>query len=133
MCIVVFMDATPATAAAEARCLRCGRKLTASTGYGPKCAAKIRKAAREHALDGLTAKQAAEAAEIVADGGVIPSAHKGVWLVASGDGSQVYRATPGGHCNCKWGRQTLPGKPCKHVGSVRLVQVTPRRALPKAA
>lgn len=119
----------------EARCLRCGRKITASAakGYGPTCARKIREAAKAEALAGLNGKQAAEAVEIVADGGVVPSAHEGVWLVTSGDGSQVYRATPGGQCNCKWGMRTLPGKPCKHVGAVRLVQVTPRRSLAKAA
>jgi hypothetical protein len=121
----------------EARCLRCGRKLSAAksvaASFGPGCLAAIRREAREHALDGLTAKQAAEATEIVADGGVVPSAHKGVWLAASGDGSQVYRATPGGQCNCKWGMRTLPGKPCKHVGAVRLVQLTTRRQPAKAA
>jgi hypothetical protein len=113
-------------------CLRCGRKLTVSTGYGPTCLRKIREAARAKALDGLTAKQAAEATEIVADGGVVPSAREGVWLVTSGDGSEVYRVTPEGQCNCKWGLKTWTPHPCKHVGAVRLVQV-PRRTLAKAA
>lgn len=119
----------------EARCLRCGRKLTASAakGYGRTCLRKIREAAKAEALTGLTDKQAAEATEIVADGGVVPSAHQGVWLVTSGDGSAVYRATPDGHCNCKWGLRTLVPHPCKHVGAVRLVQVPARSSLAKAA
>lgn len=131
------MTAAIATAETEIRCLRCGRKLRSATGrragYGSGCQAIIRREAREHALDGLNGKQRDEAVEIVADGGVIRSAHKGVWLVTSGDGSQVYRATPAGQCNCRWGMKTLAAHPCKHVGAVRLVQVTSRRSLAKAA
>ena len=119
------------------RCLRCGRKIRAAksvaASFGPGCRAAIRREAREHALDGLNGRQRDEAVEIVADGGVVPSAHKGVWLVASGDGTQVYRTTPTGQCNCKWGLKTLAAHPCKHVGAVRLVQVTSRRSIAKAA
>lgn len=130
---------SPITApAAQARCLRCRRVLKSASsiaaGMGKGCAAKVRQAAREHALDGLTDKQAAEAQEIVADGGVI-EAREGVFRVVSGDGAQSYITTPDGHCNCKWGlRRTLADtKVCKHVGAVRLVLVPARRSLAKAA
>jgi hypothetical protein len=105
-----------------------------AAGVGRGCAAKIRQAAREHALEGLTEKQAAEAVEIVADGGVI-EAREGVFRVVSGDGSQSYITTPDGHCNCRWGlrRTSADTKVCKHVGAVRLVQVTPRRSRQRLA
>lgn len=131
------MSNATGTPAEQPRCLRCGRKIRATASlkaqYGGGCRAAIRREAREHALDGLNGRQRDEAIEIVADGGVIPSAHKGVWLVTSGDGSQVYRTTPAGQCNCKWGLKNLAGRPCKHVGAVRLVQVTSRRSMAKAA
>lgn len=123
--------------ATETRCHRCRRVLKSAAsiaaGIGRGCAAKIRQAAREHALDGLTEKQADEAREIVADGGVI-EARENVFRVVSGDGAQSYIATPDGHCNCKWGlrRTSADTKVCKHVGAVRLVLV-PRRSLAKAA
>jgi hypothetical protein len=129
---------TATTQEQEARCLRCRRVLTSARsiadGIGKGCAAKIRQAAREYALDGLTDKQAGEAREIAADGGVV-EAREGVFRVVSGDGSQSYITTPDGHCTCAWGlRRTMADtKVCKHVGAVRLVQVTPRRSLAKAA
>jgi hypothetical protein len=112
------------------KCRRCHRPLTSagsrSAQIGPRCAAI------EAATKGLNAKQAGEALEIAADGGVIPSGHKGVWLVTSGDGESVYRTTPAGQCNCKWGQRTRPGKPCKHVGAV-LITIRPRIASRPAA
>ena len=131
------MSNATGTPAAEVRCQRCHRILRSAASiiarYGKSCLTAIRREAREHALDGLNERQRDQALEIVTDGGVVPSAHKGVWLVTSGDGSQVYRTTPNGQCNCNWGLRTRPVKPCKHVGAVRLVQVTSRRSLAKAA
>lgn len=127
------------TPAGTARCLRCGRRLksarSVAASYGPGCRARIRREAREHALDGLNDRQRDKALEVVSDGGVVRSGHKGVWLVASGDGSQVYRATVNGNCSCAWGvrRTSAMTKPCAHVGAVRLVQVPCRRSLAKAA
>ena len=133
------MTAAITTTEHENRCLRCGRKLRSArsiaASYGPGCAAKIRQAAREHALDGLNAKQAADATEIAADGGAVETNRKGVWQVTSGDGSQVYLTTADGHCNCKWGlrRASADIKVCKHVGAVRLVMIPTRSSLAKAA
>lgn len=137
-CVLLYNSVmnTSAVPATETRCLRCGRTLRKSTGaYGPKCAAKIRQAAREHALDGLTGKQAAEAREIAADGGVVPTNRENVFKVVSGDGTQIYMTTAEGHCNCRWGlrRTSEDIHVCKHVGAVRLVMVPSRRSLVKAA
>jgi hypothetical protein len=128
------------TAASEAHCLRCGRKLTSTKSiadkFGKGCAAKIRQAARETALEGLNDKQRDKALEIVSDGGAVPSNREGVWHVTSGDGSQAYLTTGDGHCNCKWGlrRVSADTKVCAHVGAVRLVALRPsRRSMTKAA
>jgi hypothetical protein len=134
------MSNTAQTPAAEARCLRCGRKLTSAKSvaakFGKGCAAKIRQAARETALEGLNEKQRDKALEIVADGGAVPSNREGVWHVTSGDGSQAYLTTRDGHCNCRWGlrRVSAETKVCAHVGAVRLVALRPsRRSMTKAA
>lgn len=128
-------------AAPHVHCLRCDRPLRSAAGrtarYGSGCLARIRREAREHALDGLTDKQREEALEIAADGGAV-QVREGVWQVTSGDGSQVYLSTPDGHCNCRWGQRRTSAltKVCKHVGAVRLVAITPRRSrrsLAKAA
>ncbi|HMG63714.1 MAG TPA: DUF6011 domain-containing protein [Streptosporangiaceae bacterium] len=128
------------TPAAEARCLRCRRVLksarSVADGYGKGCAAKIRQAAREAALDGLNDRQRDKALEIVTDGGAVPSSREGVWHVTSGDGSQAYLTTGDGHCNCKWGlrRDSADTKVCAHVGAVRLVALRPsRHSMTKAA
>lgn len=131
---------TPAAPVTETRCHRCRRPIRAAKsvadGYGPGCAAKIRRAAREDALAGLTEKQRAKALEIVADGGVV-EAREGVFRVVSGDGSQAYLTLADGHCNCRWGlRRTLADtKVCAHVGAVRLVLAgrPSRHSLTKAA
>jgi hypothetical protein len=130
----------PQSTCETARCLRCGRKLTAvksvADRYGKGCAAKIRRAARESALEGLNDAQRDKALEIVSDGGAVPSNREGVWHVTSGDGSQAYLTTGDGHCNCRWGlrRTSVDIKVCAHVGAVRLVALRPsRHSLAKAA
>lgn len=124
----------------EVRCLRCHRVLKAARSVaamlGKGCAAKIRQAARETALEGLNAAQRDKALEIVSDGGAVPSNREGVWHVTSGDGSQAYLTTGDGHCNCRWGlrRVSADTKVCAHVGAVRLVALQPsRRSMTKAA
>ena len=138
-CNVLVMEAIR-TPAAETRCLRCHRVLKSARSVvamlGRGCAAKIRQAARETALEGLNEKQRDKALEIVADGGAVPSNREGVWHVTSGDGSQAYLTTGDGHCTCKWGlrRVSAETKVCAHVGAVRLVALRPsRRSMTKAA
>lgn len=128
------------TPASETRYLRCHRVLKAARSlanrYGKGCAAKIRQAARETALEGLNDAQRDKALEIVSDGGAVPSNREGVWHVTSGDGSQAYLTTGDGHCNCRWGlrRVSADTKVCAHVGAVRLVALRPsRRSMTKAA
>lgn len=112
------------TDSTQVKCKRCGRVLrsakTAAVGIGRTCALRE---ARENALKeaGLTEKQQAEALELLADGAVIPSGHKGVWLVLSRNSEDVHKATPD-HCTCMWGLWKMTSatvKPCKHAGAVR--------------
>jgi Family of unknown function (DUF6011) len=122
---------TGTTASHEARCLRCGRKIrsagSVAAGYGPGCRARIRREAREHALDGLNDTQREKALDLVADKAVIRSARPGVWLVPSGD--RTYKIHESGICTCPWGvrRSSATVKPCAHIGAVRLMAIPARR------
>jgi hypothetical protein len=123
-------DATTASSEAGRRCLRCGRKLTASTGaYGPKCAAKIRQAALDEARAGFTAEQQAKADELIRDGGIVPTNRDGVFRSVSSRGDATY-LTHAAACNCKAG---LQGRRCYHVLAARVLSVASRRSLAKAA
>lgn len=103
---------TPSIDTHAARCLRCGRTLRVSTGYGPVCRAKIRRAAMETALAEMTPVQAAKAIELIRDGAVVPMRRSGVYQVASSDGSVVYLVHTAG-CSCKAG---IHGRLCYHRG-----------------
>jgi Family of unknown function (DUF6011) len=85
-----------------ARCLRCGRKLTApasiASGYGSGCRARIRRAVPE-LPPGVSAAQRDQAAELIADGGVVPTSRPGVYSTVSTDGDVVYLTTAGA-CGC---------------------------------
>lgn len=116
-------------------CRKCHRPLRAessrSLGIGPRCAAI------EAATEGLNARQAEKALELVADGGVVPTSRKGVYRVSSGNGDAVYLTSVKGPCNCDHGRRAMTAKICYHVGGARLAAhpvVRPsRRSLAKAA
>jgi hypothetical protein len=114
----------------ETRCLRCGRKLTASTGYGPKCAAKIRKAAIEAARADFTAEQAAKADELIKDGGIVPTPRDGVFQAVSGKGDATYLVHAAA-CNCPGGLRAK--RPCYHTLAARILGIASRRSLAKAA
>lgn len=90
--------------AGEHRCLRCRRLLRARTsvvrGYGPVCAARVGRAAAT--LERLGGRVGAKAAELLVGGGLVPSSHRGVWLVPSSDGTRTYRAHARG-CSCPAG------------------------------
>jgi hypothetical protein len=118
-------NAEIATAPAESHCLRCGRKLTASTGYGPKCAAKIRKAQLAEARAEFTEAQQAKAAELIADGGIVAQA-PGLFEVVSSNGTDRY-ATDGHSCTCK-----ASGR-CYHLLAARVLSIASRRPLALAA
>jgi hypothetical protein len=115
-------------AATETRCLRCGRKLTASTGYGPKCAAKIRKAALDEARADFTAEQADKAAELIRDGGIVAEG-PGLYAAVSSKGTDTY-ATDGHSCTCPAGAKD---RRCYHTLAARILTIASRRSLAKAA
>lgn len=120
----------PARTATETRCLRCGRKLTASTGaYGPKCAAKVRQAALDEARAEFSADQQVKADELIRDGGLVPTNREGVFRAVSSKGNAFY-LTHSQACNCHAG---LKGRRCYHLLAARILGIASRRSLAKAA
>jgi len=128
------------TPAGETRCLRCGRKLTRSIGYGPRCMAKIRAAALAEARAGFTAGQQAKADELIRDGGLVPvrsTARNGtLYRAVSAEGDTTYLVTPHG-CSCMAG---VRGRRCYHKLAATVLGIASRRspaaavpARPKAA
>ena len=112
------------------RCLRCGRKLTATKGaYGPKCAAKIRQAQLDEARAAFTPEQAAKADELIRDGGMVPHTHAGVFTAVSSKGDVTYLAHPAA-CTCPAG---IKGRRCYHLLAARVLTIASRRAIVKAA
>jgi Family of unknown function (DUF6011) len=112
----------------QARCLRCGRILTAAASiaanYGPICRARIRAAALTAALAEFTAAQVAKARELLADGGLVPSTRAGVYRSVDSDGVTVY-LTHWAACSCAAGRHE---RPCYHRAAVRILGATMKAA-----
>jgi len=104
-----------------AHCLRCGRKLRAAAsitrGYGPGCRARILAAAKLTALAGFTADQISKARELIEDGGVA-RIRRGIYRMASSDGTRTYLTAATGQCNCPAG---LRGRACYHAATARIV------------
>jgi len=120
-------DATTASSETGHRCLACGRKLTVTTApYGPACARKIRQAAAR-VTAGCTAAQRDDAAELIADGGIVPvreTAKNGtLYQTVSSGGTEVHLTTVNG-CNCTAG---LRGRHCYHVLAARILRAANRR------
>lgn len=98
------------------RCTKCHRILRRPSpdGYGPKCRAKVRRAAVD--LRDYQAHQIASARELIEDGGILPL-RSVVFLVVSTDGTEIHRTAPTG-CNCKAG---LKGTRCYHQLAARML------------
>lgn len=105
------------TPAEQNRCMRCGRKLTVSTGYGPKCQARIRAAAKAAELAEWTERQLEDAQELLEDGGVVPTSRPGVFRTVSTDGTE-FHLTHAAACNCQAGLRSVR---CYHRAAVALV------------
>ncbi|WP_435279161.1 DUF6011 domain-containing protein [Streptomyces sp. 1222.5] len=107
-----------AAATAHTHCLRCGRTLTSTksqaTGYGPKCAAKVRKAPIE--TTDYKAHQIASAQELIEDGAII-LIRNNVFAAVSTDGTETHLVHPAA-CNCKAG---LKGTRCYHQLAARML------------
>jgi hypothetical protein len=120
------MSSTTETPAQCRRCKRHSLRTPASraAGIGPRCAAI------EAAFQGLGDRQQDKARELIADKGVVPTCHEGVYRVSSSKGDAEYRTAVTGQCSCTWGlrRVSAEAKTCFHVGAVRLYH-SPRRVL----
>ena len=121
------------TTAAEtpaARCLRCRRTLTAaasiSAGYGPGCRARIRAATLTTSSPEFTAAQVARARELLADGGLIPTNHAGVYQSVSSDGGTTYLTHRAG-CTCPAGIRGN-GWTCYHRAAAGILSATGKAA-----
>ncbi|MFE3033042.1 hypothetical protein ACFXKY_15530 [Streptomyces canus] len=89
------------------RCLKCRRPLknVSPDGLGPKCRAKVRRAARTESVHPKW--QAAKAAELLELGAVIPLRQNRIFLVVADDGTEVYRTAATGQCNCPAGLRSV--------------------------
>jgi hypothetical protein len=104
------------TTGAENRCMRCGRTLRVSTGYGPKCRAKVRQAV---AVADAKPEQRDKALELITDGGIVPTSRPGVFAAVSSDGTAVYVAdATQGTCTCKAGQH---GRLCYHLTAAQVL------------
>jgi Family of unknown function (DUF6011) len=120
-----------------ARCLRCGHTLRAAAsvtaGYGPVCARRIRDAAKAVPGD-FTAKQREQAAQLIADGGIIPASRPGTYQAVSSDGSTVYVAGAD-FCGCRAGQNGIRcyrriAAMAQHFDQEgRLIMTTPARTM----
>lgn len=98
------------------RCLKCHRILhrPSADGYGPKCRAKVRRAAVD--VTDYKPHQVDSARELIEDGAIIPL-RSVVFLVVSTDGTETYLSAPT-ICNCPAG---LKGSRCYHSLAARLL------------
>ncbi|MGW1616364.1 DUF6011 domain-containing protein [Streptomyces sp. NPDC002285] len=107
-----------ATTHQHTNCLRCGRTLKSAksqtVGYGPKCAAKVRKAAVD--LADYKPHQVASARELIADGVIIPL-RSVVFIAVSTDGTETYKTAPTA-CSCPAG---VKGSRCYHQLAARML------------
>jgi hypothetical protein len=118
------MAATGATQH-TAKCQSCGRIRrfgsagTAATAqpYGRTCLRKIRAAAVDAALEGFTPAQRDKAAELIADGGLVPTSRPGVYR-ASGSKGDVTYLVHSAVCSCP---AALHGRDCYHLLAARIV------------
>jgi hypothetical protein len=102
------------------RCLRCGRKLTRSIGYGPVCRARIRAAEQAAPLADFTAAQLDKARQAIADGALVPTNREAVYRAVSSDGTTTYLVHPA-MCGCPAGTRGL-GRPCYHRAAVAILE-----------
>jgi hypothetical protein len=107
-----------ATTHQHTNCLRCGRVLRSAksiaSGYGAKCAAKVRHSAVD--LTDYKPHQVASARELIEDGAIVPLRSM-VFIAVSSDGTETYRSAPTG-CNCPAG---LKSSRCYHTLAARML------------
>lgn len=100
-----------------ANCHRCGRRLTSAAsvarGYGRTCRAKVREAANVVDLTEYKAFQVAKAAELIEQGGIVPTGRRDLYLAVSSDGTARYMVDAVERsCSCPAGDK---GRRCYHL------------------
>jgi hypothetical protein len=76
-------------------------------------------------------EQHAKMAELIEDGGIIPTSRPGVYAAASSDGSTVYVTdVKAAGCTCKAGQN---GRDCYHLAAALVLDAARRFPLAKAA
>jgi hypothetical protein len=107
-----------ATTHQHTNCLRCGRALRSAksiaSGYGAKCAAKVRNAPVD--LTDYKPHQITSAHELITDGAIIPL-RSVIFITVSTDGTETYRTAPTA-CSCPAG---VKGSRCYHQLAARLL------------
>ncbi|MDT0387831.1 DUF6011 domain-containing protein [Streptomyces dubilierae] len=107
-----------AAATRHTHCLRCGRTLRSAksrtTGYGPKCAAKVRHSPVD--TGDYKPHQIVSARELIEDGAIVPL-RSVVFIAVSTDGTETYRTAPMA-CSCPAG---LKGTRCYHQLAARML------------
>lgn len=92
--------------------MACGAPLRASAGFGPRCRARVARAA---------AQAVGRAAELIEDGGIVPAARPGVFVAVSSDGTRFYVADAvSGTCTCTAGQY---GRRCYHLAAAEALTV----------
>jgi hypothetical protein len=118
-----------------ARCLRCGRALTAagsvSAGYGRTCKARIAKGAQAADLSTFHPWQVEKAREAIEQRAIVPSSRPGLYAAVSGDGSTVYLVDAReGSCTC---RAAANGRACYHLAAALILHAAASVSARKAA
>jgi hypothetical protein len=120
------------TAEHTAKCLNCGRTrhfrsaaaAAKAAPHGRICAAKIRKAAVDAVFADFTPAQREKAAELIRDGGLVPTSRPGVFRTVGSKGDVTY-LTHSAACSCPAG---LHGRLCYHLAAARVLTATSRKA-----
>lgn len=110
------------TTTTTAKCLRCGRKLTAvkaiADGYGRTCKAKIAKAAKVVDLAEYKAGQVAKARELIEMRAIVRTA-PALYLAVSSNGTVNYEVNQAARsCSCKAGERGLR---CYHLAAAEIL------------
>jgi len=100
----------------------CGRTLRAAKsverGYGPRCYAKIQKAAKVVDLAAYKANQVAKAAELIELRAIVRTSAT-VFAAVSSDGTATYETnTAAQSCTCKAGQRGLR---CYHLAAAQIL------------
>ena len=110
-------------------CQDCGRRIWAAASIaarrGSGCRAKLRAAIR---VSDAKAEQVAKAAELIDDGGIVPTSRPGVYAATSSDGTTIYVVNLNDQtCTCPAGQHA---RYCYHLVAATILHTarTARRA-----